>query len=204
VRRLTLALLGHPAIYIASQHALGAVRPRFECLALLGLRPGHRVLDVGCGPAYYLDALPDGVEYHGFDTDAHYLDYARRRFGARATFHHGIYDEAARQRMPRFDRVLLMGLLHHLDDAQAHDLLGLLVRSLGPEGLVVTLDTCFDRELMPVQTFLARQDRGRFVRDTAAFRALASAHFQRVDGRLVDRWVPVRQFVMELREPRFA
>lgn len=204
MRRLAQALLGHPAIYIAAQRALRAARPRYQSLDELDVRPGHRVLDVGCGPAYYLDALPAGVEYHGFDTDARYLDYARRRFGARGTFHHGIYDEAARQRLPRFDRVLLMGLLHHLDDAQAHELLGLLVRSLAPDGVVVTLDTCLDRELSSLQSFLARQDRGRFVRDTAAFRALAGAHFQRVDGRLLDRHAPVRLYLMKLREPRSA
>lgn len=202
--RLAQTLLGHPAIYIAAQHALLAARPRYQCIDELDVRPGHRVLDVGCGPAYYLDALPRDIEYHGFDTDARYLDYARRRFGARGTFHHGIYDEAARQSLPRFDRVLLMGLLHHLDDRQAHELLELLVRSLTPDGVVVALDTCFDRELWPLQTFLARRDRGRFVRDTAAFRQLAQEHFLHVEGRLLDRLVPVRLFLMKLRGPRAA
>jgi SAM-dependent methyltransferase len=202
--RLAQALLGHPAIYLLAQRALRATRPRYQSLAELDVRPGHRVLDVGCGPAYYLGHLPREVEYHGFDTDARYLDYARRRFADRGTFHLGHYDEEQRARLPRFDRVLLMGLLHHLDDTEAHALLDLLARSLASDGVVVALDTCFDDELSALQTFLARHDRGKFVRSTAAYRTLAGAHFGRVDGRLLDRRAPVRLFLMKLQEPRAA
>lgn len=198
MRRLAQALLAHPAIYILAQRALLAARPRYQCLDELDVRVGQRVLDVGCGPAYYLNALPRGVEYHGFDTDARYLDYARRRFADRGTFHLGVFSEAERESLPHFDRVLLMGLLHHLDDEQAHALLGLLARSLTPGGVVVTLDTCFDEELGPLQRLLARQDRGRYVRHTGAFRALAAAHFNHVEGRLLDRMVPVRLYLMKL------
>lgn len=202
MRRLAQALLGHPAVYMLAQRALLATRARYQSLDELDVRPGMRVLDVGCGPAYYLDALPRDVEYHGFDTAPRYLDWARRRFGARATFHDGIYTEAERVRLPPFDRVMLMGLLHHLDDQQAHELLALLVRSLTPGGVVVTLDTCLDDELGPLQRYLARQDRGRFVRSTRDFRALAGAHFDHVEGRLLDRKAPVRLFLMKLAEGR--
>lgn len=197
------ALLSHPALYLMLQRAVRADRARYECLRELDIRPGHKVLDVGCGPAYYVDRLPADVEYHGFDTDTRYIAWARQRFGARATFHLDTYTEAHRQRLPRFDRVLLMGLLHHLNDDEADGLLALIGRSLAPGGVVVALDTCLDDSLSRFQRWLAKKDRGQFVRETAAFHAIGERAFARVRGRLgEDHRVPVRLWIMRLEQPR--
>src|SRR5690606_33354383 len=59
------SLLSHHALYTGLQRAVGADRLRFRCLDELDLRPGECVLDLGCGPAYYLDRLPSGVRYFG-------------------------------------------------------------------------------------------------------------------------------------------
>lgn len=197
------ALLESPGVYIAVQRALRADRARYECLREVDLKPGHRVLDVGCGPAYYVDQLPAGVDYHGFDTDAAYIGWARNRFGGRGQFHVDTYTEEHRQRLPKFDRVLLLGLLHHLDDDEVANLLALVGRSLAPGGVVVSLDPCFDPALHALQSFMAANDRGRFVRTSRAFEKLGTAAFADVAGRLVeDRYVPVRQWIMRLENPR--
>lgn len=64
----------------------------------LGLRPGMRVLDVGCGPgrhAYALAAL--GIEVHGIDISQRFVDIANRSAPDGATF------ERADARNMRFD-----------------------------------------------------------------------------------------------------
>jgi len=58
-----LGVLSLPNAYIAVQRALGADRLRYICIDELRLTPGDVVLDVGCGPAYYLHKLPPGVKY---------------------------------------------------------------------------------------------------------------------------------------------
>lgn len=201
--RFAQGLLERPSIYLALQRAVKADEARYECLRELDVRPGHRVLDVGCGPAYYVDKLPEGVVYEGFDTDARYIAWAREKFGHRARFTVDTYTEAHRAQLPPFDRVLLMGLLHHLDDAQSQGLLDLIGRSLAPGGKVIALDTCFDPALNLVQTVLAAKDRGRFVRTTSAFKSLAEHSFHDVSGRLVDDChVPVRLWIMRMEKPR--
>lgn len=196
------AILGHVSAYIALQRLVGADILRYVCLDILGAEAGERILDVGCGPAYYVRRLPS-VEYHGFDTDCRYIEYARARYGDRGTFYCEEYSESQRARLPKFDGILLMGLLHHLSDDQCDHLLGLLARSLASGGRIVTLDTCFTRTQGAVRRLLAENDRGNYVRYPEALRALAERRFQSVEERvLVDvARIPSDYYVMTLREP---
>lgn len=54
---------------------------------VLDLQPGMRVLDVGCGPGRHAHALARlGIEVHGVDISARFIDLARAGAPAGATF----------------------------------------------------------------------------------------------------------------------
>jgi SAM-dependent methyltransferase len=54
---------------------------------VLGLRPGDRVLDVGCGPGRHARALAErGVQVHGVDISEAFIDLARADAPPGATF----------------------------------------------------------------------------------------------------------------------
>jgi SAM-dependent methyltransferase len=201
--RNVLSALRHPTLYVLAQRLVGADRARRECIAALGLRPAERLLDLGCGPAYYLDVLP-AVDYHGFDTDARYIAHARARWGRRAHFRCEAFGERHLAELERFDAAMLLGLLHHLDDAEASALLGLVARALGPSGRAVALDTFVDEQQSFVARFLAERDRGRHVRHPRAFVALAEPHFARIEERRLGDTLrtPAAFFMMLLAEPR--
>ncbi|MEX2627179.1 MAG: class I SAM-dependent methyltransferase, partial [Ilumatobacteraceae bacterium] len=56
-------------------------------VAELGLAPGHRVLDVGCGPGRHAHELARrGIEVHGVDISATFVELARRDAPPGATF----------------------------------------------------------------------------------------------------------------------
>jgi SAM-dependent methyltransferase len=187
VANLTEALLKHPDLYLMSQRMLGVDRARRECVVSLEARPGARILDIDCGPAYYVDRFPKGVFYVGVDTDPSYIAWARANRGDRGEFFCDVYNEQHRLELGYFDGVLMMGLLHHLDDAEAEEALGLASLSLRPGGRLLTLDTCFDDQLTGVETWMARRDRGRHVRSTDAFQELGSRYFDNVEGRVASQ-----------------
>lgn len=176
LRRLRDRVLGHPQVYLAVQKAFGSDRLRRRSVDLLDLKPGERVLDIGCGVAYVLDYMPP-VTYFGFDTNSHYIDFARRRYGSRGHFYCEELAERHLASLPPIDAALLMGLLHHVPDEVAGTIIDLACRALAPSGRLITLDPCFEERGSAVARYVAASDRGRYVRDQAGYLGLVSRRF---------------------------
>jgi 2-polyprenyl-3-methyl-5-hydroxy-6-metoxy-1,4-benzoquinol methylase len=143
--------------------------------------PGARLLDVGCGPGHILRALPSGVRYVGVDASADYIAAARRDWGDRAEFHCARADELDLGGR-RFDVVVAMGLLHHLDDRECAALIAFARSSLDPGGRLVTIDPAYAPGQARLARWLIGRDRGEHVRDTAEYRRLASSSFLDVEA----------------------
>jgi SAM-dependent methyltransferase len=140
----------------------------------LEVGPDDVVVDIGCGTGDALNYLTDFRAYHGFDTDPIAIANAQARFRQRPNVHFMCKsltgDDLAQLRPTRLS---MNGLLHHLPDAQAIDLLGMCARAPGLQR-VVTQDVVYlDGRL--VNNLLARLDRGRHVRALDGYRALVAA-----------------------------
>lgn len=159
--------------------------------------PGARVLDLGCGPADVLDALPD-VEYVGVDISPDYIRAAKGRYGSRGEFVCASAVDYVVTRAGSFDIVLANGVLHHLDDREADGLLRVAKEALKPQGRFVSLDGCYT----PMQSRFARwmlnNDRGRFVRREGDYTRLAAAHFPTVEAHITHRLlnIPYTHIIM--------
>jgi SAM-dependent methyltransferase len=138
---------------------------------------GCRILDIGCGPGTVVPYLGD-IEYTGFDSSAEYIEAARRQF-PRLTFVCARVSEY-RPRQEHFDVALALGVVHHLDDAEAQHLFQLAHDALRPGGELVTLDGVFAPRQSPVARYLARHDRGKFVRNQHGYVQIASRVFPTV------------------------
>jgi len=196
------SILKSPLVYVTFQRVVGGTHMRDLCVRTLAPKAGERILDIGCGPAYYVADLP-AVDYLGFDTDERYIEHARARFGHRAKFFCEPFLDEQAARHGKFDGILLMGLLHHIDDAACDHLLGLLSGVLAPGGRIVSLDTTVHPKQSYFEHLLAVKDRGEFVRTPEAFEALAKPWFGKIQGSVNEKmWVPSVHYTMVLSEPR--
>ena len=160
-----------PLLYQLFQNALGAERYRHTIVSqLVQPEPGMTILDVGCGPGVLFPHLSN-VSYTGFDLNAAHIQTAQSNYPA-ATFRVGNVVTDLDLPEGSFDRVIALGLLHHLDDADAKALVLRLVKLLRQDGRVVTVDPTFVEHQHPAARLLARFDSGRHVRSPAQYTSL--------------------------------
>lgn len=175
------AIFSAPSIYDLAQDLVGAERSRAILVReYLRPQPQQRILDIGCGTARILPHLPMTIDYVGVDLSQSYVDAARHTYGARGKFHCVDIAVAEGAEFRNFDLALATGLLHHLDDDAARNMLGVARDALVPGGRLVTIDGCFEEGQSALARFTLERDRGRNVRTSAAYASLAREIFSEV------------------------
>ncbi|MCI0558523.1 MAG: class I SAM-dependent methyltransferase [Nitrososphaera sp.] len=133
----------------------------------LRLNGGEKVVDIGCGPGGVLNYLPKNVTYIGLDVNERYIKAAQRLFGERATFIVGAACDFLGEldsRLTSADVVLCNGLLHHLDDKEATEVLQLSKQVMSDKGRLVIIEPTFLAHQDVLSRWIIAKDRGRNVR----------------------------------------
>jgi SAM-dependent methyltransferase len=135
------------------------------------LKPDDVVLDLGCGTGHALEYLDGFKSYLGIDTDV--------------SFECKLCEAADVARLSP-SLVVMSGLLHHLDDTQAVELLRLVAKSPRLRR-VLTLDIVYlDGIGHLLSNAFAFLDRGRYCRRSHGYRDLAErAGFRVVEDALM-------------------
>lgn len=146
------------------------------------IKPGQKIVDIGCGPGTMIDLLPDGTRYVGFDISDRYIEYAKRKYSGNADikFLVGEPEKFALDtpaEMQGADLAIINGVLHHLDDEQATTALRLARKALKPTGRLVCLENCFLLRQSPVARWIISRDRGRNIRTEPEWKALVAGVF---------------------------
>lgn len=130
---------------------------------IIDANPGYKILDIGCGPASILNHLND-VQYSGIDISEKYIQTAQQTFGSKGTFYCASVDSFPTLSDTKFDRILLIGVLHHLTDAQISNMIPSITKLLAPGGKIISLDGVFIKKQNPITRLLLMMDRGKNVR----------------------------------------
>jgi SAM-dependent methyltransferase len=175
------ALTQIPGVYALAQAMLGSARAGRILLAdYLKPQPSMRVLDVGCGSASLLPAL-GAVDYVGIDLNPRHVEEAKRRHGAAGAFHCCDLKRVGEVAPGRFDLIMCVGVLHHIDDAALDGLVADMSKRLSDGGRAVTVDPAFVPGQHPVARLLAKLDAGRSVRAPEGYSAPFRARFESVE-----------------------
>jgi SAM-dependent methyltransferase len=187
-------ILGHPFVYNHIRPLMVGGIDMSSFYRGAGVGEGDVVLDVGCGTGDALRYLGGFSRYVGLDTDARAIRFARESHPEVARVRFECAHCTARElEEVQPTHVIMSGLLHHLADAEAVDLLKLARRS--PRLVrVATVDPVY-LPGHPVNNLIASLDRGRHCRRDAGYAALARAAALRVVHTTVMRSHPTRGIV---------
>jgi 2-polyprenyl-3-methyl-5-hydroxy-6-metoxy-1,4-benzoquinol methylase len=173
-----------PALFQAVQNLLVRQDAR-RLLAAHYIKPrvGDRVLDIGCGTGAMVPFLGD-VSFVGVDPEPRYIEVARANHATRGAFLDGTMEDLAEASAQSFDIAIAVGVLHHLDDADARALFAGCYKALKPGGRLVTSDPVRRIPQHPVARLFIRLDRGRSIRSQEGYVTLAKSIFPRVSAEL--------------------
>jgi len=171
-------LLRFPALYERFSSLVGRDQSwQFLCSKHFQVKPGERILDIGCGTGKLLHRIQGSFDYFGLDISHRYLSFASKRFKGRGKFVVMSVDACAFRATANFDWAVAIGVLHHLDDKQVIALLEFARESLRPNGSFMSIDGCHRSNQSRLARFLLDHDRGKYVRNEVEYDRLISSVF---------------------------
>lgn len=173
-------ILEQPKIYEFVQWLFAAEQVRGWLAAeYLNGKSVGRILDVGCGTSLITQFIDIQKTYIGLDLNKKYISEAEKRKNVHLWV--GGIDSLGCAHAGVFDRIILIGLLHHLSDEQILTMLPTLRGLLAQGGVIVTLDPVMVANSSWFSRLLVALDRGVHVRSVEAYKALIGEQGFRVD-----------------------
>jgi SAM-dependent methyltransferase len=178
------AILEFPFVYDSYQWLVGTPRLRKYIISrYLQLPENCKVLDIGCGTGELIDFLPKKIADTGFDHNNDYIESAKKRYGDRGTFMCKDVNALGELHLKdgEYDVVLLIGVLHHINDAEVLKTLSSAKKLLKPGGFVFSTDGAYLAQQSKMAKYILSKDRGRYVRFNDHYKTLAHSVFSKVD-----------------------
>ncbi|MGI9350702.1 MAG: class I SAM-dependent methyltransferase [Rhizobiaceae bacterium] len=175
-------LITIPKLYAFFQDMLGgqAARGSFKEQYFNDVA-GKKVLEIGCGPGASYPILSDSAEFIGVDWNAEHIKTAQEKFGSgKASFVRGDVRTELSMDSGRFDYVFAFGLLHHLDDNDAKELLIVAHDYLCTGGKFVSVDPVYHKGQNWFAKWMCDRDSGQNVRTAERYQSLFPEQFNNV------------------------
>jgi SAM-dependent methyltransferase len=176
LKRLLKSAIG----YGLFQNIVGSDRSTQQLVdTYLGDTTGLEIVDIGSGVSHILEFIRP-AKYTAIEPNISYLDSASNKFKNRVTpVNLGVGDPRLEDLSLKADVVLILGVLHHLDDSLSKECLRLAKRCLRDKNSKVLI---LEAALTPKQNLIARllikNDRGKNVRTREGYEGLIKSEFE--------------------------
>ena len=188
-------LLSNTLFYSLVQRVMSATSFREKIIKKYITKNNVKVLDVGCGPAEILDILPK-IQYYGFDINPVYINSAKKKYENRGKFFCKKFTIKDTKYLPKFDHILLLGVLHHLSDKEINKLIPNIKKVLKKKGNIITLDNIFINNQNFIAKFLIQMDKGENVRSKKGYLSILKNHFKKINSKIYhQKFIPYTWFV---------
>jgi SAM-dependent methyltransferase len=146
---------------------LGSYKPmRNNLKKFVGLKLSESVLEVGCGTGIFSNLF--GENYFGIDFFENFIKIARKK-NPKVKFE--VMDALNMHIDDKFDKVLLLNFLHHLNDKQVEELLSVIFKYC--KGSVIIMEPVPQKYNL-IGRFLYSMDRGKFIRKSIDLKTIVS------------------------------
>lgn len=134
---------------------------------------GEKVLDIGCGTGEF-SVFFQNAAYTGVDIEKKYIDYAQKN-------HKGKFLTTDAAILPfsenAFDKILIIGVLHHIDDGQCRSVLAEARRVLNSNGRMLVMEDIRLAGEGLLTRLIHRFDLGKHIRNEQEYRTLLQRYF---------------------------
>ena len=170
--------INNPLVYKTIQKIMSGTSFRSSIVKKNIRKKNLKILDIGCGPAELLDNISN-CEYYGYDIDKRSIDYAKKKYSQK-NFHFYCknFTQKELKKLPKFDFIILFGIIHHLRNREVKKILNLCKKKLKKNGKLLTEDPILINEQNTVARFLIKNDRGKNVRDKKGYLDLLKSSFK--------------------------
>ena len=189
------SLLSNTFFYSLVQRVMSGTSFRKKIVKKYITKHNVKVLDIGCGPAEILDTLPE-IKYYGFDINPIYINSAKKKYKNKGKFFCKKFTNKNTKYLPKFDHVLLLGVLHHLSDQEINKLMPNIKKVLKRKGNIITLDNIFINKQNLIAKFLIQMDKGENVRSKTGYLNILKNHFKKINSKIYhQKFIPYTWFV---------
>jgi ubiquinone/menaquinone biosynthesis C-methylase UbiE len=187
-----------PLVYSLTQKIMSGEKKR-ETIVKKIVKKNSTVLDIGCGTGKIIEALPN-VNYYGYDISEVYINYAKKKYNKpNIKFFRKKFTSADLKKLPKFDYVLLFGILHHLGDIEVKKLLFLIKKILKKGGLILTCDPVYVKNQNFLAKFLIDNDVGENIRFANGYIDIIKKIFRKTTYRVVQQNIlPYNWFISKI------
>lgn len=172
-------LVTNPKFYSVFQDILGGKKAResFRYKYFDDLQ-GKSVLEVGCGPGTWFPQIEDCAEYLGMDWNQDHIDAGNKQYGSSTVrFVCGDVSKDVNPDQRKFDYIFAFGILHHLSDQQAIDLITVCSALLKKQGRFISIDPVYHENQHFFAKWMNDRDSGQNIRSEEGYRKLSESLF---------------------------
>ncbi len=162
-------ILEIPFLYQLSQKVFGKPRGRNEMMKYLKHERNARILDIGCGTADIVNSCFLDANYIGFDMQRSYIENDRKKYKGHKNIRfycENVNDSSILNNLSKqkYDLIIMLGVLHHLDDEECEKCLKSVSVLLKKGGRFVSIDGLRWKGQSLIERKLMDYDRGQYVR----------------------------------------